>query len=55
VAMAAGMDIAALAALPFSFPTYAGVLARAAASAAYRLNRNTGWRSAALIDPRHMC
>ena len=38
VAMAGGLTVDALARLPLSFPTYAGVLARAAATAAYRLN-----------------
>jgi pyruvate/2-oxoglutarate dehydrogenase complex dihydrolipoamide dehydrogenase (E3) component len=38
VAMAGRMTVDELARLPFSYPTYAGVLARAAASAAYRLN-----------------
>jgi pyruvate/2-oxoglutarate dehydrogenase complex dihydrolipoamide dehydrogenase (E3) component len=38
VAMAGGLTVDELARLPFSYPVYAGVLARAAASAAYRLN-----------------
>lgn len=38
VAMAGGLTVDVLARLPLSFPTYAGVLARAAAGAAYRLN-----------------
>jgi pyruvate/2-oxoglutarate dehydrogenase complex dihydrolipoamide dehydrogenase (E3) component len=38
VAMAAGMPVDDLARLPLSFPTYAGVLARAAAVSARRLN-----------------
>jgi pyruvate/2-oxoglutarate dehydrogenase complex dihydrolipoamide dehydrogenase (E3) component len=38
VAMAGGLTVEDLARLPLSFPTYAGVLARAAAAAAYRLN-----------------
>jgi pyruvate/2-oxoglutarate dehydrogenase complex dihydrolipoamide dehydrogenase (E3) component len=38
VAMAGGLTVDALARLPLSFPTYAGVLARAAAAAAYHLN-----------------
>jgi dihydrolipoamide dehydrogenase len=38
VAMAGRLTVDELARLPFSYPTYAGVLARAAASAAYRLN-----------------
>jgi pyruvate/2-oxoglutarate dehydrogenase complex dihydrolipoamide dehydrogenase (E3) component len=39
LAMAAGMSVQRLAHLPISFPTYAGVLGRAAAIAARRLNR----------------
>jgi pyruvate/2-oxoglutarate dehydrogenase complex dihydrolipoamide dehydrogenase (E3) component len=39
VAMAGRMRIDELARVPLSFPTYAGVLARAAATAAHRLNR----------------
>lgn len=38
LAMAGGLTVDALARLPLSYPTYAGVLARAAATAAYRLN-----------------
>jgi pyruvate/2-oxoglutarate dehydrogenase complex dihydrolipoamide dehydrogenase (E3) component len=38
VAMAGGVTVDELARLPLSFPTYAGILARAAATAAYRLN-----------------
>jgi pyruvate/2-oxoglutarate dehydrogenase complex dihydrolipoamide dehydrogenase (E3) component len=39
VAMAAGLGVDGLAQVPFSFPTYAGVLGRVAASATYQLNR----------------
>jgi pyruvate/2-oxoglutarate dehydrogenase complex dihydrolipoamide dehydrogenase (E3) component len=42
VAMAGGLTVDALARLPLSFPTYAGILARAAATAAYRLNAEPG-------------
>jgi pyruvate/2-oxoglutarate dehydrogenase complex dihydrolipoamide dehydrogenase (E3) component len=38
VAMAGGVTVDELARLPLSFPTYAGILARAASTAAYRLN-----------------
>lgn len=38
VAMAADMDIHALAHFPLSFPTYAGILSQAAAKASYALN-----------------
>ena len=48
VAMAGGLTVDSLARLPLSFPTYAGVLARAAASAAYRLNNGEGAASAAV-------
>jgi dihydrolipoamide dehydrogenase len=39
VAMAAGLGVDGLTQVPFSFPTYAGVLGRVAASATYQLNR----------------
>ncbi len=42
VAMAGDLDVEALARLPFSFPTYAGVLGRAAAIAARELNQSDG-------------
>ena len=42
VAMAGGLTVDALARLPLSFPTYAGVLARAAAAAAHHLNHGEG-------------
>lgn len=42
VAMAGAVTVDALARLPLSFPTYAGVLARAAAIAAYHLNHGEG-------------
>ncbi len=44
VAMAGGLDVDGLAQVPFSFPTYAGVLGRVAASATYQLNRGAGDR-----------
>jgi pyruvate/2-oxoglutarate dehydrogenase complex dihydrolipoamide dehydrogenase (E3) component len=40
VAIGAGVGVGDLARRPFSFPTYAGILARAAAVAAHRLNRD---------------
>ena len=43
VAIAAGMPIDELAHLPLSFPTYAGVLSRTAASITRRLNLNVDW------------
>jgi dihydrolipoamide dehydrogenase len=45
VAMAGGMTVDALARVPLSFPTYAGVLGRAAAQATYELNRDAARRS----------
>ncbi|MBF5043885.1 MULTISPECIES: NAD(P)/FAD-dependent oxidoreductase [Myxococcaceae] len=39
IAMAAGMRVDALALVPLSFPTYTGILGRAAASASRQLNR----------------
>lgn len=50
VAMAAGMSVQSLARVPLSFPTYAGVLGRAAAAAAWQLNQTSGWRSSDLAD-----
>jgi dihydrolipoamide dehydrogenase len=44
VAMATGLSVDGLAQVPFSFPTYAGVLGRVAASATYQLNRGAGDR-----------
>ena len=43
VAMAGRMRVGELAQVPLSFPTYAGVLGRVAASAARLLNLNPGW------------
>jgi pyruvate/2-oxoglutarate dehydrogenase complex dihydrolipoamide dehydrogenase (E3) component len=42
VAMAGGMTVDALARVPLSFPTYAGILGRAAATAARNLSRGEG-------------
>lgn len=42
VAMAGAMTVDDLARLPLSFPTYAGILARAASTTAYRLNNGEG-------------
>lgn len=47
VAMAGGMTVDALARAPLSFPTYAGILGRAAATAARNLSRGP---DAALLD-----
>lgn len=44
VAMAAGMRVDDLAAVPLSYPTYAGALGRVAASATRQLNVQVDWR-----------
>jgi dihydrolipoamide dehydrogenase len=43
IAIAAGMRVDDLARVPLSFPTYAGILGRVAASAARQLNLNVNW------------
>jgi pyruvate/2-oxoglutarate dehydrogenase complex dihydrolipoamide dehydrogenase (E3) component len=45
MAIATAMRVDDLAQIPFSFPTYAGILARAAASAARALNLNVNWQA----------
>ena len=45
VAMAGNMRVDALAQVPLSFPTYAGVLGRVAASASRQLNLNVTWQA----------
>jgi pyruvate/2-oxoglutarate dehydrogenase complex dihydrolipoamide dehydrogenase (E3) component len=45
VAMAAGMRVDELARVALSFPTYAGILSRVAASAAHQLNLTLGWQA----------
>jgi pyruvate/2-oxoglutarate dehydrogenase complex dihydrolipoamide dehydrogenase (E3) component len=42
IAIAAGMRVSELARVPLSFPTYAGILGRVAASAARQINREAG-------------
>ena len=44
IAIAAGMRVDDLAHIPLSFPTYAGILARVAASAARELNLKVTWQ-----------
>lgn len=44
IAIAAAMRVDELARVPLSFPTYAGILGRVAASAARRLNPNGRWQ-----------
>ena len=45
VAIAANMRVDELARIPLSFPTYAGTLARLAASATRKLNLEVGWQA----------
>jgi pyruvate/2-oxoglutarate dehydrogenase complex dihydrolipoamide dehydrogenase (E3) component len=52
VAMAAGMPVDQLARVPLSFPTYAGILGRAAVAATHTLNQGSGAaRSSAAAQP----
>ena len=43
-AVAAGMRVDELAHIPLAYPTYAGILVRAAVSAAHQLGLKTGWQ-----------
>jgi pyruvate/2-oxoglutarate dehydrogenase complex dihydrolipoamide dehydrogenase (E3) component len=45
IAIAARMRVDDLARIPLSFPTYAGILARVAASAAHELNLKVSWQA----------
>jgi pyruvate/2-oxoglutarate dehydrogenase complex dihydrolipoamide dehydrogenase (E3) component len=45
IVIAAGMRVDDLAQIPLSFPTYAGILARVAASAARKLNLKGNWQA----------
>ena len=45
IVIAAGMPVDDLAQIPLSFPTYAGILARVAASAARKLNLKGNWEA----------
>jgi hypothetical protein len=45
IAIAARMRVDDLARIPLSFPTYAGILARVAASAARELNLKVSWQA----------
>jgi dihydrolipoamide dehydrogenase len=45
ITAAAGMRVDELAKIPFAFPTYTGVLLRAAVSAASQLNLKVGWQA----------
>jgi pyruvate/2-oxoglutarate dehydrogenase complex dihydrolipoamide dehydrogenase (E3) component len=44
IVIAAGMRVDELAQVPLSFPTYAGILGRVAASATRQLNLTMGWQ-----------
>jgi pyruvate/2-oxoglutarate dehydrogenase complex dihydrolipoamide dehydrogenase (E3) component len=44
ITIAAAMRVDELAKVPFAYPTYAGVLGRAAASAAHQLGLDIGWQ-----------
>ena len=50
IAMAAGMRVDELAQVPLSFPTYTGILGRAAASAARQLNLRVTWQASQVED-----
>jgi dihydrolipoamide dehydrogenase len=50
VAMAAGMRVNELAMVPLSFPTYAGILGRLAASVTRRLNMEVSWQANQIED-----
>jgi pyruvate/2-oxoglutarate dehydrogenase complex dihydrolipoamide dehydrogenase (E3) component len=50
IAMAAGMRVDELAQVPLSFPTYTGILGRAAASAARQLNLRVTWQANQVED-----
>jgi dihydrolipoamide dehydrogenase len=45
IAIASGMNVDELARVPLSFPTYAGILGRVAASAARQLNLQVNWNA----------
>jgi pyruvate/2-oxoglutarate dehydrogenase complex dihydrolipoamide dehydrogenase (E3) component len=45
IAIAAGMRVDDLARIPLSFPTYAGILVRAAVGAAHQLDMRVGWQA----------
>jgi hypothetical protein len=44
IAIAAGMRVDEFAKVPLSFPTYAGILGRAVASATRQLNLQLSWQ-----------
>jgi pyruvate/2-oxoglutarate dehydrogenase complex dihydrolipoamide dehydrogenase (E3) component len=45
IAIAAGMRVDELAHIPFAYPTYAGILANVAVSAAHQLDLKVGWQA----------
>src|SRR5262249_11839841 len=56
IVIAAKMKVTDLARMPWSFPTYAGILAGAAAKAARELNQDVRWQASQIEDgppPRH--
>ena len=53
IAIAAKMRVDDLAHIPLSFPTYAGILARVAASAARELNLKVSWQAHQVESTRH--
>jgi dihydrolipoamide dehydrogenase len=53
ITIAAGMRVDELARIPLAYPTYAGVLARAAVSAAHQLNLTVGWQAQQAEGARH--
>jgi pyruvate/2-oxoglutarate dehydrogenase complex dihydrolipoamide dehydrogenase (E3) component len=53
IAIAAKMRVDDLARIPLSFPTYAGILARVAASAARELNLKVSWQAHQAESTRH--
>ena len=53
IAIAAKMRVNDLAHIPLSFPTYAGILARVAASAARELNLKVSWQAHQAESTRH--
>jgi len=54
IAIAAGMRVDDLAQIPLAFPTYGGILARAAVMAAGQLGLSVGWQAAQLEGARRV-
>jgi dihydrolipoamide dehydrogenase len=54
IAMAGGMRVDDLAHVPLSYPTYAGILARVAASAARQLNLEVSWQAHQIESTWHI-